>query len=699
MVKPGDLIAGRYRIVRAIGKGGFGAVYEALDTRLNKPLALKQLTLADPALVSHFEREAKLLASLRHPGLPDVTDHFADPAGQFLVMEYVAGDDLGEQLERRGGPFPVADVLAWAEQLLDVLDYLHTREPPVIHRDIKPHNMKLGSDGRIKLLDFGLAKAGGGTRTSVRGYTLAYAAPEQIWNQGTDGRSDLYSLAVTLHALLTGTPAPPDPVSRRAAELSAEPDPLPEAQALNPLVPAHVSAGIARAAALKPELRFQSAREMRAALRNPAAAPATGPLSGRTVLVQNSTPAQSPQLQAAPTLTPFPAPAPQQAPAKKTVLINAAPSAAAKTTLVPQGGSAPGAAAATTVLEQLAPPAPPRAKASFGAQLAGCFRTVVGIALLLGAAAYATLELRPCGSLDRMLQRSPCTLDVASGGEVRGLAVTPDGAQILAGSGRMVQLWDAERGTLVRTLGEHQGLFGNQVTSVAVAPDGASAASGGQDDLVRIWRVSDAVPLQVFEGHTADVRALAYSPDGRLLASASDDRTLRLWQPGSDRTLALATLEGHQGPVTSLAFSTDGRLLVSGSDDATVRLWDVGARRLVATLQARPVLSVAFAPDGAIVAAGSDDGRVHLWRVEDGALTATIEASRGAVRGLAFTPDGATLAWGTSAGGVYFWNLATGALRRSVAVSEVHSVAVSPDDGTVISGSKDGRMRLWSSAP
>ena len=158
MIGPGTLLQNRYRVTRQIGQGGMGAVYVATDERFNSTVAVKQTFFDDPTLRKAFEREAQLLNHLRHTALPKVSDHFVEDAGQFLVMEFIEGDDLSDLSERRGSAFPLAEVLRWADELLDALDYLHTQQPPIIHRDIKPQNLKLTKRGQIVLLDFGLAK-------------------------------------------------------------------------------------------------------------------------------------------------------------------------------------------------------------------------------------------------------------------------------------------------------------------------------------------------------------------------------------------------------------------------------------------------------------------------------------------------------------------------------------------------------------
>ena len=271
MLTQETVLQGRYRIVRQLGQGGMGAVYEAIDQRLDTTVALKETLFAEERLRKQFEREARLLARLHHPALPRVSDHFSEGDGQFLVMQFIPGDDLSEMMTRKHGPFPVDQVLTWGDQLLDALDYLHTQDPQIIHRDIKPQNLKLTSRGQIILLDFGLAKGQGGeisrvtTSASIFGYTPNYAPLEQIQGLGTDSRSDLYSLGATLYHLMTGV-KPPDALTRAAALVNAQPDPLVRASEANPAVAPEVDHVLGKAMAQNREQRYLSASEMRKAL-------------------------------------------------------------------------------------------------------------------------------------------------------------------------------------------------------------------------------------------------------------------------------------------------------------------------------------------------------------------------------------------------------------------------------------------------
>lgn len=270
---PNTLLQNRYLLVQLIGKGGMGEVYLAVDQRLGSAIALKRTFFnEDEMLGSAFEREARTLARLRHPVLPKVSDHFAEGENQFLVMEHISGDDLAKRLEINDKPFPLNWVLFWADQLLDALHYLHSHNPPIIHRDIKPQNLKLTDENHIVLLDFGLAKDSVGqtrvtTAGSVVGYTPHYAPMEQIRGSGTNPKSDIYSLSATLYQLVTNT-VPIDALSRADSMLGGLPDPVAPISELNPEVPKPISDIIMKGMAISQEQRHSTAREMQKALRD-----------------------------------------------------------------------------------------------------------------------------------------------------------------------------------------------------------------------------------------------------------------------------------------------------------------------------------------------------------------------------------------------------------------------------------------------
>jgi len=234
----GHLLDGRYRIGKVIGVGGMGRVYQANDTRLaNRPVAVKEMIigqgLQEQKAVEDFAREARVLAPLSHPGIPNLIDYFAERGRHYLVMEYIAGGDLQGWLDQRGAGarVPQGQVLRWAREILDVLCFLHSQNPPIVYRDLKPGNIMIDQHGRAMIIDFGIARflPPGGRGTQIG--SVGYAPPEQYLGK-LEPRSDLYSLGATMHHLLTGRDPqlePPfsfPPVRELAAEVSPQVDQL-----------------------------------------------------------------------------------------------------------------------------------------------------------------------------------------------------------------------------------------------------------------------------------------------------------------------------------------------------------------------------------------------------------------------------------------------------------------------------------------
>jgi serine/threonine-protein kinase len=274
---PQFVLSRRYVILRRVGKGGMGAVYQAADSRITgKTWAVKEISdvaITDPLEQQQahaaFRQEALMLASLDHRNLPKVVDHFSEGGKQYLVMDFIDGETLAQRLEREGGgPLPVDEVLGWAEQLCNLLEYLHSQSPPVVFRDLKPGNVMVTPDGTVKLIDFGIArifKPGKATDTACFG-TAGYAPREQYGKGQTDARSDIYALGATLHHLLTGV----DPTD--------EPFRFDDVRQLNSRVPAGMADTVMKAVQDEPADRWRSAAEMSTALTRPPV-PKTVPMS------------------------------------------------------------------------------------------------------------------------------------------------------------------------------------------------------------------------------------------------------------------------------------------------------------------------------------------------------------------------------------------------------------------------------------
>jgi serine/threonine protein kinase len=284
-LSPGTVLKERYKIVELVGRGGMGATYRAEDLRLQGRFCAVKEALPDPDATpdelkqsrEQFYQEASTLARLDHPNLPKVSDYFSEDDRDYLVMDFVPGHDLKELLAnamREGHPLPERQVLAWAEQLCSALWYMHTQDPPVLHRDIKPGNIKITPAGNVKLVDFGLVKVMAAdeeqTITVVQGRgTVQYTPLEQYGGDmgHTDARSDIYSLGATLYHLLTGQP-PLD-----AKQRFLKPNSMPTLRNLNPDISPQTERIILWSLGMHPDERPSTISEFQAELLAP------GPIS------------------------------------------------------------------------------------------------------------------------------------------------------------------------------------------------------------------------------------------------------------------------------------------------------------------------------------------------------------------------------------------------------------------------------------
>jgi formylglycine-generating enzyme required for sulfatase activity/tRNA A-37 threonylcarbamoyl transferase component Bud32 len=252
----GTVLENRYEIVTLIKSGGMGAVYKAIDTKFDSHCAVKELLFSHGTQeecdksIEWFKREGKLLYKLDHANLPKVIDYFVSNERYYLVMNFIEGEDLENILKHNeNSGLPEEKVLEWTKQVLHLLDYLHTQDPPIIYRDIKPGNIMIHKDGRAILIDFGIARAiqddTPGQKTVVG--TCGYSPPEQ-YQGNVEPRSDLYALGATIHHLLTGTP--PIPFMLR---------PL---RTINPSVSIEVEEFVVKATQNEMTERFSSAKEM-----------------------------------------------------------------------------------------------------------------------------------------------------------------------------------------------------------------------------------------------------------------------------------------------------------------------------------------------------------------------------------------------------------------------------------------------------
>ena len=342
----------RYYITRVVKQGGQGALYETIDDD-NKVYAVKEMldNFTDPKeraeALDRFDEEAQLLQRLSHPRIPKIYASFKDEGRQYLAMDFVRGEDLEDIIKRRGA-LPEKEVLAWADQLCDVLNYLHNHRPqPIIFRDMKPSNVMIEPSGDVKLVDFGIAKVFQHAQRGTQIGTPGYAPPEQYQGLATPA-SDIYALGATLHHMLTGRDPRDEP-----------PFSFPPAYGLKPTISKQTSEALQKALQMRPEDRFQSIAEFRAALR---------PL-----------PPPQPQVRVAPPATAV-APAPQVA-APRASASPVPAQATAPAPVRPQPAAQPNASAARPA----APISPPIAQPAPAKRRGGGFvRGLLVLLLLLG---------------------------------------------------------------------------------------------------------------------------------------------------------------------------------------------------------------------------------------------------------------------------------------------------------------------------
>ncbi len=573
---PETLLKERYRILGLVGQGGFGVVYKAEDTEFgNRLVAVKAINLsvltAQQAIeaTDAFNREVSLLSGLMHSHLPRIYDHFTDREHWYLVIDFIKGETLEQYLEKaEDDHLPQEEVLDIGMQLCAVLDYLHTREPPIIFRDLKPANVMRTVDGHLYLIDFGIArhfKPGQPRDTMVLG-SPGYAAPEQYGRAQTTPRADIYSLGALLYQLLTGN----------------NPAETPFRFALSPLQGQSVSdrllSLILRMVAVDANERPAGIATVQQELEQVVAL--SQPLGTCLSTYRDHS----------------------------RLVLSVAWS--------PDGTSiVSGASDGTVHLWEVAT----------GHNLLIWHHPSKFYAWTCALSWSPDGAYIACGSDDRTVR--VWQVEVAEvvamkhrciyrghANWINAVAWSPDGKHIASGSDdKTVQVWQVE-GAAIQYQGEICRGHSHWVVALAWSPDGKYIASGGNDATIQIWNVVEKERVLIYHGHSWGVNALAWSPDGTRIASCSWDNVVRIWDVKTGNTLF--TYDGHINEVKALSWSPDGTRIASAGKDKTVQVWDATTGDLLFTYRGHSswVYALAWSPDGTRIASAGNDKTVQVWQ-------------------------------------------------------------------------------------
>ncbi|MCY3020241.1 MAG: SUMF1/EgtB/PvdO family nonheme iron enzyme [Planctomycetota bacterium] len=732
---------GPYTLVRLLGRGGMGAVWEALDTRLNRRVAVKVMVAGEQASeqeTERFRREARNSAKLRHPNIVPVHDFGVEAGQQYLVMDLVDGVMLADALRQR--QFTYREKALLLEKVARAVQYAH--EQGVVHRDLKPSNIMLeakggGSSSTLGaapasqpqpasdsqehtplVMDFGLAKdIARDSSLSQSGQVMgtpAYMPPEQAEGRVRDigPRSDVYSLGAILYEMLTGRVPFTGENAMQVLRATCHEDPV-SPRRITPGVPRDLETVCLKCLEKEPTKRYESAQaladDLARWLRNepivvrPASAterltkwvrrrPATAALIAVIVLsslglvgvgLWYSTKLRIERNHA-------------QAEAERA--LNA--EAAARM----NQDKAEKARDAEAGERRRAEDALREAERENYINVIGLAEKRIQDRSLDQAKALLTSLVRKDArdlrgwEWGRLLHL--CHLDILTfkghGGAVTSAVFSPDGKRVVTGSADQApKVWQADTGREILTL---RGIA-RYVSSVAFSPDGKRIATGTLDNSNNssIWDAETGRETLTLRGHGAFVRSVAYSPDGKRIITGSDDRTARIWDAETGREIL--ALRGHSAAVPSAVFSPDGKRVATGSIDKTAKLWDAETGRPILTLTGHEawVFSVAFSPDGKRLVTGSSDQTARIWDADNGHELLTLKGHDHWVCSVAVSPDCrrvATASWDRAA---RLWDIETGRTVMTFVGHDaaVNAVAFSPDGKRLVTGSEDKTAKVW----
>ncbi len=570
-----------------------GAVYKAADIELgNRLVAVKEMSLRglnvreESEAVRDFKREALMLASLQHPHLPRIYDHFQEIGHWYLVMDFIAGETLEDYLQRKPGhKLPFDEVVDYGIQLCTVLDYLHTRQQPIIFRDLKPANIMRGAEGHLYLIDFGIARhfKPGQAKDTVAFGSPGYAAPEQYGQTQTTPRSDIYNLGAILHQMLTGR------------------DPAQTPFFFTSLPPEMEATGIQKLLANMLSLQMQKRPFSMAAVKQALQYTATHVPNGQALMLRVQAPA-----------------------AMKMSRISASIGTLISTYAEHEDW-----------ISQVAwsPNGQQIASASYdgSVQIWNAFmikqidiykqkRLKIFGQPRINAVAWSPKGREVAVASDNKIVE---IWDVANGktrfthhgyaDSVRSVAWAPDGRKIASVGGNKMHVWNAGPGKTFTTQSTPRDI----IQDIAWSPNSKYLAIASSLQVVRIFEISAQMEFLLkttYSDHKGVIQATAWAPDGIRIASAAEDKTIQIWNALTGNHLL--TYTAHETTIRAITWSPDGKSIASAGHDGTIQIWDTLTGNHIFTFQKHSgsLYTVAWSPDGEYLASGGADNIVHIWR-------------------------------------------------------------------------------------
>jgi tRNA A-37 threonylcarbamoyl transferase component Bud32 len=694
---------GKFEIENELGQGAMGRVYKALDPVLDRHVALKTIS---PALLNseealkRFQREAKSAARLQHPNIVTIYEVGQVEGTHYIAMEYVEGMELGEALTP-------ADRLSLEQKVrmaVDVcrgLDFAHRMG--VIHRDVKPANIRLTRDGTVKILDFGIAKSLRGTdltdpNLTQQGLVLgtpSYLSPELVQGDRADHHADMWAMGVILYEMLAGRrPFEAPTITGLIHRIVAEPPARLDAEALR--LPEGLVAAAARALDKDRSRRFPDLGAMAKALL--ASIGATPPPDVPLDPVVRRRAYEANLAEARRLLTEDDLSGALEAAKRAQALDNTRTGVGTLVRVIEER-----LRAASTVKR---PPPTPAAS--------GATRTVAA------AVRPATLEATPppggvpAGPLDTAALRTRGAAAFREAGTFGEPPATKEAALspvadllAVAGADGAIRLWDLRsrnRASVLRTDLHRRTGHDAAALCLAFSPDGSLLASAHVDGVVHLWDMQKADEVAVRLRHDESVGTLAFSPDGATLATGSLDANLRLWDVGAALGgEARRELLRQPAGVTALAWTGGGEWILTGHSSRVLRLLDPQRSRLLATLRGPggPVSLLSPSPDGRHVAVASHDRTVRLFDLASREQTAVLAGLRRPATSLCFVGDGGFLATVCQENAVQLWDLETrlpAATLWGPAGESFVGLALFGDSNHLAVALADGRIRVWGPA-